>query len=316
GTFDGNPAVWATGLGGPGVYATTNDDYSGGVEGRTSVNNAYGVLGQTTAAGGSGAGVRGASTGSLIGVWGYSASGDGVRGTSDGTAVHGASYSASGRAALFESNGFGVRVIGDPGVHASSFTYPIIAESPSGTTKAQVQLVAPVGYPAPATRVDAHTKGELYLDGSADLWLCTASGSPGTWRRLAGPTTAGALVALSAPTRVYDSRPGDPPVGVVKGQLVDGAERVIDANLTGLVPAGATAALVNVTVVNTSATGFLALFKNGLAWPGNSTVNWFLPASIVANQALVALDASSRFRAKVAAGASTDFLVDVLAYCR
>jgi hypothetical protein len=316
GTFDGNPAVEATGLGGPGVYATTDDDGSGGVEGRTSTNGAWGVLGATTAVGGSGAGVRGAGSGARTGVWGYSAAGDGVLGTSDGTAVHGASYSESGRAGFFESNGFGVRVIGDPGVHASSFTYPLIAEAPSGTTLAQLQLLAPVGYPVPTARADAHARGELYLDGNGDLWSCTAAGSPGTWRKLSGPATAGALHVLATPARIYDSRPGDPPLGVAKGVLADGAERVINANFTSALPGGTTAVVVNVTVANTSASGFLAVWRNGVAWPGTSTVNWFQAGSVVANQTLVALDGALRFKAKVAAGASTDFLVDLLAYWR
>ena len=53
------------------------------------------------------------------------------------------------------------------------------------------------GGEAPITLTNAHAVGELYEDATGELWLCTAAGSPGTWRQIAGPTTAGAFHAIS-----------------------------------------------------------------------------------------------------------------------
>ncbi|MEJ7655126.1 MAG: hypothetical protein WKH64_18215 [Chloroflexia bacterium] len=35
----------------------------------------------------------------------------------------------------------------------------------------------------------AHLIGELFLDRAAALWICTASGTPGTWRRVTTTAT-------------------------------------------------------------------------------------------------------------------------------
>ena len=76
------------------------------------------------------------------------------------------------------------------------------------------------GGEAPITLTNAHAVGELYEDATGELWLCTAAGSPGTWRQIAGPTTAGAFHAIS-PRRVYDSRAD------ALGKLAPDEERVL-----------------------------------------------------------------------------------------
>jgi len=123
-----------------------------------------------------------------------------------------------------------------------------------------------------------------------------------------------ALHLLAAPVRVYDSRTGFAPLGVTKGKLANGATRIIDTKLGGAVPAGAAAALVSVAVTGTDAAGFLALYRNGIAWPGTSTVNWDHVGTSTAVTTVVALDGSAQLRAYVASGASTDLLVDVVGY--
>ena len=83
------------------------------------------------------------------------------------------------------------------------------------------------GGEAPITLTNAHAVGELYEDATGELWLCTAAGSPGTWRQIAGPTTAGAFHAIS-PRRVYDSRDD------TRGKLAADEERVLSmANVDG-----------------------------------------------------------------------------------
>jgi len=117
------------------------------------------------------------------------------------------------------------------------------------------------------------------------------------------------------PKRVYDSRAGNPPLGVTKGPLSNGT-RVI--NLlngvtlpTNVKPVGL---LVNLAVVNTSASGFLSLYQNGIADPGTSSINWFRANEIVANTTFTGIDSTGNAIAKVPANSSTDFFIDVVGY--
>jgi hypothetical protein len=115
------------------------------------------------------------------------------------------------------------------------------------------------------------------------------------------------------PVRVYDSRPGNPPLAVAKGPLSNGT-RTINL-LTGLtLPVTPQGVLTVLTVVNTSASGFLALWRAGIGWPGTSSINWFTANEIVANAAYTDLDAAGNALVKVPANASTDFFVDVVGY--
>lgn len=192
------------------------------------------------------------------------------------------------------------------------------ASTDGGTPKAHLRLTTEPGtLPAPPTRADAHLTGELTFDGNGDLWLCVAAGSPGTWRRVSGAGTAGAITLLPTPVRAYDSRPGNPPAVGPKTPLAGGSPRTIDctANSSG-VPVGATGVLANLTVVHTSATGFLVAYAAGAAVPGTSTVNWFRPGSIVANSSFVACSAAAAIDLYVAPGSVADVIVDIVGYTR
>jgi hypothetical protein len=120
---------------------------------------------------------------------------------------------------------------------------------------------------------------------------------------------------LSSTTRIYDSRAGNAPLTVAKGQLGNLASRTVDAKVGGAVPAGATAVLVNLTIVNTTGIGYLALHKNGISYPGNSTINWGSPGTLLANSAVCALDDQAQLAVKSNVG-FTDFVIDVLGYYR
>lgn len=176
-------------------------------------------------------------------------------------------------------------------------------------------FIKPLGVP-PQSRADFFTAGEIVCDSTAALWLCVQTGTTPAagWRQIAGPTTAGALNVLAAPARVYDSRPGQPPLGGVKGAF-NNTQRVIDAKNNGSgVPGGATAVVVNLAVTATNSGGFGALFKNGTAWPGNASINWSTANTTISNQVLVAVDASSQFLCKIAGTA--DVIIDVIGYYR
>jgi hypothetical protein len=52
--------------------------------------------------------------------------------------------------------------------------------------KAQFKLIP--GASAGKPTKGAHTKGEIYMDSAAALFVCTVSGAPGTWQKLTTTT--------------------------------------------------------------------------------------------------------------------------------
>ena len=120
------------------------------------------------------------------------------------------------------------------------------------------------------------------------------------------------LHLLHAPVRVYDSRPSTLPAVGPKTPLTGGTTRAIDCTTASAVPTGAKAALVNVTAAHTSAGGFIALFKNGIAWPGNSSLNWDHASEVIATTTVVALDPNAKLAAY--AEGSADVIFDVIGF--
>ncbi len=175
--------------------------------------------------------------------------------------------------------------------------------------KANVHLLAS-GAAAPLRAV-AHVLGELVEDSNGDLWLCVGAGNPGTWRKLAGPATAGSLHLLAAPVRVYDSRPGEPPAVDPKTPLATNTARTIDAkaNSSG-VPAGAVGVMVTLTVTGSTGAGFLSAWPAG-PWPNTSSLN-FAAGQTIATTTVSGCGPSATFQ--VLANQPTNVLVDVIGY--
>ena len=113
-------------------------------------------------------------------------------------------------------------------------------------------------------RLTTHVLGEIINDAEGNMWVNVAAGTPGSWLRLAVPTTSGSLNLLASPKRVYDSRVGALPAIDPKTPLTNLTSRTIDCkgNASG-VPAGARGVLLNVTVVTLTANGFLAVTPGG-----------------------------------------------------
>ena len=149
----------------------------------------------------------------------------------------------------------------------------------------------------------------LVANGHVHWCYAGGEGAQSKWARLSAT-----FVPLAAPVRVYDSRPGAVPAGVVKGKLDNHSERVIDAKLGDAVPAGASAAVINLTATDTNPGGFLSAFKNGIGWPGTSSLNWSLPNTTIANQCTVAVDAVAKFKVRCEGTGGTNFVVDVVGY--
>ena len=152
----GGAAVALTGLGAkhasaangnPVILGASNTATSGTTITTTSGSAMYGQTSDPSSAALNG--IDNSSTTGGAGVLGYSIYGSGVSGTSsDGFAVNAYSYNSIG----------------------------VVAQS---LTSSPLWLV-PSAHTGPLT-TGTHNSGEIYLDSSLALWLCTVSGTPGTW---------------------------------------------------------------------------------------------------------------------------------------
>ena len=127
-----------------------------------------------------------------------------------------------------------------------------------------------------------------------------------------GDTIHGATVGYTLPQQGFVAATGDPRVlntRVAGGKLAANEERTIAVGV-----AGARSALFNLTVVNTEgAGGFVACFAANVAYPGNSSINWFGADQILANSVLSAVDSNGAI--KIRGGANrTDVVIDRIGY--
>ena len=297
-------AANATGYGAVGTNTT-----GVGVYGRSDEES--GVYGQST----SGYGVQAtsqtsfgvyATSDSQIGVYGSSRTKEGVYGYSDtlaGVSGFSPTYqgvlgsSISGTGVWGEGgDGFGLVGIGD---------LAAVALRPHTGAR-----------PAPTGDAVGHSPGDLVMDGSGVLWLCTVAGTPGTFRRVGGPASAGAFHVLPAPVRVYDSRPLTLPNVGSKTPLAANVSRVLDttANSSG-VPSDATAVLATLLLVNAfNGNGNLTIWANGVTKPLSNTIVWGAGAGRWTASAVTALGAGGNVQ--VQASVATDLVLDIVGYYR
>ena len=125
---------------------------------------------------------------------------------------------------------------------------------------------------------------------------------------------------LPSPLRAYDSRTADGPLAPNQNRTIslasgkDGAQAVQIA-----VPAGATGAIVTLTVTDTTVGvggpgGFLTMYSAALATPpSTSTINWTGAGQNLATTTQVAVDASGSVKVTDGANA-TNFVIDVIGY--
>jgi len=211
--------------------------------------------------------------------------------------------------------GIGVLASGVQGVvsEGSGAGYAVFA---AGNARLGFQRATTRGAPLTGTYSLASVVG----DTDGNLFANVASGSPGTFRKIVGPATAGAYHAIS-PVRVFDSRAPQPNPGALSPgehrtvSVADGRDLVSGVvTAAGVVPVGATAVTCNVTVVNTeSPGGFLAVNPGGDTVVAASTINWFGAGQILANAITSALG-GDRQLTMIAGSAGTDFILDVSGY--
>ncbi len=166
---------------GVGVRAIGNN----GVHGQSITRGWAGVYGNNTTD--YGFGVVGDGKGSGAGVLGRNQTGDGVQGETrrDGySGVYGYHNGTSGYGVTGVGRGSGMGVVGK---NFDAGGIGVLGEATNGYGgwfqggKAHLFLkpAGSAGRPA-----GAHSKGEIYLDKNANLFVCTQDGTPGTWRRI------------------------------------------------------------------------------------------------------------------------------------
>jgi hypothetical protein len=178
-------------------------------------------------------------------------------------------------------------------------------------------VVLRVGAGEPDAAVAAPV-GSLYLrtDGikGASLYVKESGGDDMGWVP-AGATAEGSFVSLARPTRVYDSRPGYQPTLGDQSVLPADTPRTVDltANSSG-VPPWATSVMVNLVATQTlsGSRGWLAIYANGLDFPGTSSLNWSAAGVTVATTTVTSTDAEGT--CVLFAGSACDVVVDVIGY--
>lgn len=253
------------------------------------------------------------------GVWGLgnAAGSTGVvaqqTGTGDGG---GAPLRIADHAASAVPPGAGSHLVGELAVRAGNLWMCVVA----GTPGTWVRIVGPATRGSDVRLLDAaptadgtapsagtFTAGEMF-ESSGRIWLCTAGGTPGTWRNLNPAPPAGNVVAI-VPGRVLDTRSGAP--------LAAGEERTVNVATSlenvALVPANATGVLYNLTVTDTAGLGFLAIYPAGATYPGTSSINWTTTGAVIANSGVSSLGPSTSVILRGGAG-TAHAIIDVTGY--
>jgi hypothetical protein len=195
------------------------------------------------------------------------------------------------------NSGFGV--IGE-----SSSGYAVYAGQGGRVGLASHITIGPPKVPLTGT-IPTYDRGDVVRDASGNMYVCVVNGSPGSWRKIAGPASSGQFHFLSTPTRAYDSRAS------AEGPLTAGAERIV--SLSAGVPVDSTGALLTLTITGTTGAGYLTLYATGSPIPSTSNVNWFGAAQSLASLTASAIDSSQRVTVRCGTG-TTQFIVDIVGY--
>lgn len=118
------------------------------------------------------------------------------------------------------------------------------------------------------------------------------------------PPTQGFVPFTGGDPRVLDTRLPGP----LSGKLANGEEKVVPLGF-----AGARTALINLTVTETVAGGFVAVFSAGIAWPGNSSINWAASNQTIANGVITAVDGSGNIKIR-GGGNPTHVIIDRIGF--
>jgi hypothetical protein len=352
-----------------GLIGSTTDPAGGGLWGLDgSTSGGTGVLGASTA----GVGVTATSSGIVAvlgtltgsgegaiagedqtqqaapsyGVFGSSISGDGVRATSDtGYGVF-ATLTGDGNGAIrgidqsTQTDSYGVAGNSNSGTGVIAGSVDGIGISTSGGL-APILLSPAQGLSGPPTS-GTHSQGEIYVDQSGAVFVCTAASqvivinghvTPGTWQQvsLAAPNynddianiagslgRAGSLNLLAAPIRVFDSTVADPPALKTRaaGPLAAGSSTnllLTGYTVSGItVPPGAVGVIGNLTARQPAGAGTLIAYPTGGQVPVPPTVS-FVKGTTTSSLCIVGLNATGHMTVHTT-GSATGCTFDVAGF--
>jgi hypothetical protein len=171
--------------------------------------------------------------------------------------------------------------------------------------------------PGPPTS-GAHDNGEMTRDKSGGMWLCTADGTPGTWRRVVAlPPGAqgGAYVALDHPIRLLDTRPGKTANNAGVGIRTNGSTTAVA--VSGLtydgvtIPANVAMVIGNLTVVSPAGAGYVTVYPHGKSKPIASNLNYV--KSVTLANAFTAGVGTNQIDVTVS-GNACNLIIDIVAF--
>jgi hypothetical protein len=189
--------------------------------------------------------------------------------------------------------------------------YAVSNDGPAGVfqgSSAALVLISAGAAGPPASGAATIGQIQCFDDG---VWLCVTDGTPGTWRRLQGATSAGAYTTIPA-VRVYDSRPSSP-LAKRKARTVTVVNSVTSkgkVKRAGVVPRHATTITGLVTCRAPSKAGELALYPAGRARPVPNLA--FGKREAITTPFTVGLGAAQKLT--LWSSAKTDVTVDVTGY--
>lgn len=199
------------------------------------------------------------------------------------------------------------------GVIASSFTGVSLLVRDGGRLQ---QALRATGAPA----AGSFTVGEQIRDGVGDMYICTASGTPGTWRKVTAQApgyanAGGSINLLAQPIRLLDTRPSTT-APLNNGFVKVPGNTTLTLQITGTVasglsvPAGAKGILGNLTIIGPSGEGYAQVWPSGAA-PTTSNINYgpVNASPALANYLISALDATGKIN--VLTYATAHVLLDV-----
>jgi hypothetical protein len=218
--------------------------------------------------------------------------------------------------ALNSSSAIGVYGASNTGTGVVANSVFSVALTVEGTGRLLQTLQSQVGSPNPSF---TYTAGESIRDKNADLWICLASGTPGTWARVphvVPGATGGATSYLAKPIRLLDTRHGasdalnEPNAPYAGGSTHSLTIAGVSFNSV-TVPSSAVGAIGNVTVVaGSGGGGYLALVPHGAGFSGTAILA-FSANQIVSNSFNVGL--SSGQLDIIIGGNTTDVILDLFA---
>ena len=216
-----------------------------------------------------------------------------------------------------------VQAAGRGGVPAAGVAAVVVNVTVTDPGAAGYLSVYPAGTPLPSTSnlnfLRHNTVANLaVVRVGAGGGITIFNGSSGTVNVIAditgyysvGTATAGGFTAVG-PSRVLDTRSG---VGGVEAPVAAGATITVQAAGRGGVPAaGVAAVVVNVTVTDPGAAGYLSVYPAGTSRPSTSNLN-FLRHNTVANLAVVRVGAGGGITIFNGSSGTVNIIADITGY--